>query len=187
MHEQITKVLILFPVPPTSQVPDNYEILFLQGGGTGQFASVPLNLTSGPDTIVDYLVTGTWSNKASLEAEKYAKVNYVVPKTNSYTSIAPRSEWKLSPNATYFYYTDNETVHGQLHSLCMQVFTMLYILLIGVEFPSVPEVNGVTLVCDMSSNFITRHVDISKFGLVYAGIQKNVGCAGLTVVIGMPF
>lgn len=98
-----------------SDVPESYEILFLQGGGTGQFAAVPLNLTSGKGDIVDYLVTGTWSNKAGLEAEKYATVNYVLPKTDSYTSIAPQSEWKLSSNATYFYYTDNETVHGQLH------------------------------------------------------------------------
>ena len=95
-----------------SQVPDNYDILFLQGGGTGQFAAVPLNLTTGPENVLDYVVTGVWSSKAATEAEKYAKVNYVLPKTDSYKTIAPTSEWKLSPNATYVYYTDNETVHG---------------------------------------------------------------------------
>lgn len=88
-------------------------MLFLQGGGTGQFAAVPLNLTSGPDDVVDYVVTGSWSSKAAKEAEKYATVNYPIPKTDSYTRIPPQAEWKLSPNATYLYYTDNETVHGQ--------------------------------------------------------------------------
>lgn len=96
----------------TSDVPENYDILFLQGGGTGQFAAVPLNLTAAREDVVDYLVTGTWSNKAAKEAEKYATVHYPLPKRDSYTSIPPVSEWTLSPNATYLYYTDNETVHG---------------------------------------------------------------------------
>ena len=95
-----------------SQVPDSHEVLLLQGGGTGQFAAIPLNLTSGKDDVVDYLVTGTWSNKAAKEAEKYVTVNYVVPKKDTFTSIPPKSEWNLSPNAVYVYYTDNETVHG---------------------------------------------------------------------------
>lgn len=145
-------------------VPENYAILFLQGGGTGQFAAVPLNLTTGKDNVVDYFVTGTWSNKAAKEAGKYATVHYTLPQTDSYVSIPPSNEWSLSPNATYVYYCDNETVHG-------------------IEFPSVPEVGGRTLVCDMSSNFLTRPIDFTKFGLVYAGIQKNAGCAGLCVVI----
>ncbi len=97
-----------------SAIPDDYQILFLHGGGTGQFAAVPLNLTSGKDDVVDYVVTGTWSNKAALEAEKYATVHYPFPKLESYTKIPPTSEWTLSPNATYLYYTDNETVHGGL-------------------------------------------------------------------------
>lgn len=95
-----------------SEIPEDYHILFLHGGGTGQFAAVPLNLTSGRDDVLDYVVTGTWSSKAAKEAEKYATVNYVLPKMDSYSSIPPRSEWSLSPNATYVYYTDNETVHG---------------------------------------------------------------------------
>ena len=94
-------------------VPDSYEILFLQGGGTGQFAAVPLNLTASKEDVVDYMVTGTWSNKAAKEAEKYATVHYVFPKVDRYTSIPPRSDWDFSPNATYVYYTDNETVHGR--------------------------------------------------------------------------
>lgn len=101
-------MLLLFP----SGVPENYVILFLQGGGTGQFAAVPLNLTTGKKDVVDYFVTGTWSNKAAKEAEKYATVHYTLPKTDSYIAIPPSNEWSLSPNATYVYYCDNETVHG---------------------------------------------------------------------------
>lgn len=96
----------------TSDVPDNYQVLFLQGGGTGQFAAVPLNLTRGTDDVVDYLVTGVWSSKAAKEAEKYATVHYTFPKTDSYIDIPAREQWTLSPNATYLYYTDNETIHG---------------------------------------------------------------------------
>lgn len=102
----------LHAMPFHSNIPEDYHILFLQGGGTGQFAAVPLNLTSGKDDVVDYLVTGVWSNKAAKEAEKYATVHYAIPKRDSYTSVPPSSEWALSPNATYVYYTDNETVHG---------------------------------------------------------------------------
>ena len=94
-------------------MPENYHILFLQGGGTGQFAAVPLNLTTGKEDVVDYLVTGTWSKKAANEAEKYATVHYPFPVMDTFTTIPPQSDWKLSPNATYLYYTDNETVHGE--------------------------------------------------------------------------
>ena len=96
-----------------SNIPGNYEILFLQGGGTGQFAAVPLNLTRGSEDVVDYLVTGQWSSKAAKEAEKYATVHYPFPKMESFTCIPPREEWQLSPNATYVYFCDNETVHGK--------------------------------------------------------------------------
>lgn len=162
--------------------------MFLQGGGTGQFAAIPLNLTAGKDDVVDYLVTGVWSKKAAQEAKKYATVNYPLPETDSYTTIPPQDQWKLSPNATYLYYADNETVHGAcvvLNHVFYVESLVVVLYLSGVEFPSVPDVPGVTLVCDMSSNFITRSVDVSKFGLIYAGVQKNVGCAGLVVVIGM--
>ncbi|TNM89492.1 hypothetical protein fugu_003726 [Takifugu bimaculatus] len=146
-------------------IPDNYQVMFLQGGGSGQFSGVPLNLIGLKEgRCADYLVTGTWSAKAAKEAEKYGKVNVVHPKLDSYTKIPDSSSWTLNPSASYVYYCCNETVHG-------------------VEFNFVPETNGVVLVSDMSSNFLSRPVDVSKFGLIYAGAQKNVGCAGVTVVI----
>ncbi|XP_035222544.1 phosphoserine aminotransferase-like [Stegodyphus dumicola] len=145
-------------------IPSNYKVLFLQGGGTGQFSAVPLNLISNSDDVADYIVTGAWSSKAAKEAEKYCKVNRVLPKTDVYTGIPDRSEWKLSSNARYVYYCANETIHG-------------------VEFDFVPETNGVPLVCDMSSNILTRPIDISKFGVIFAGAQKNAGIAGVTFVI----
>ncbi|KAI1900121.1 hypothetical protein AGOR_G00046760 [Albula goreensis] len=146
-------------------IPDNYKVMFLQGGGTGQFSAVPLNLIGlKEDRCADYLVTGTWSSKAAKEAEKYGKVNIVHPKLDSYTKVPDPSSWSLNPSASYVYYCCNETVHG-------------------VEFNFVPETKGVVLVSDMSSNFLSRPVDVSKFGLIFAGAQKNVGCAGVTVVI----
>ncbi|KAG7221372.1 hypothetical protein INR49_017248 [Caranx melampygus] len=135
------------------------------GCGSGQFSAVPLNLIGlKEDRCADYLVTGTWSSKAAKEAEKYGKVNIVHPKLDSYTKIPDSSCWTLNPSASYVYYCCNETVHG-------------------VEYNFVPETNGVVLVSDMSSNFLSRPVDVSKFGLIFAGAQKNVGCAGVTVVI----
>ncbi|XP_017267736.1 phosphoserine aminotransferase [Kryptolebias marmoratus] len=146
-------------------IPDNYKVLLLQGGGSGQFSAIPLNLIGlKEDRCADYLVTGTWSARAAKEAEKYGKINVVHPKLDSYTKIPDPSTWTLNPSASYVYYCCNETVHG-------------------VEFNFTPETNGVVLVCDMSSNFLSRPVDISKFGLIFAGAQKNVGCAGVTVVI----
>lgn len=145
------------------KVPDNYKILFMQGGGTGQFSAVAMNLI-GKTGSADYAVTGSWSLKAYKEAQKYGNANLVFPKPEKFTKIPPQSEWKLNPNASYLYYCDNETVDG-------------------VEFNFVPETNGIPLVCDMSSNFMSRSVDVSKFGLIFAGAQKNVGPAGVTVVI----
>ncbi|XP_058491133.1 phosphoserine aminotransferase [Solea solea] len=146
-------------------IPANYKVLFLQGGGSGQFSAVPLNLIGlKEDKCADYLVTGTWSAKAAKEAEKYGKVNIVHPKLDSYTKIPDPSSWTLNPSASYVYYCCNETVHG-------------------VEYNFTPETSGVVLVSDMSSNFLSRPVDVSKFGLIYAGAQKNIGCAGVTVVI----
>jgi len=147
------------------EIPDTFRVLFLQGGGTGQFAAVACNLMGlQPKGSADYIVTGSWSAKAAQEAEKYGKVNYVVPKTKKYTDIPDQSEWNLDPEASYVYYCDNETIHG-------------------LEFQFVPETNGVPLVCDMSSNILTRKIDFSKFGLIYAGAQKNIGCAGCTLVL----
>jgi len=146
-------------------IPDNYKVMFLQGGGTGQFSAIPMNLMDlKPGQTADYIVTGTWSAKAAVEAEKYGKVNMVIPKTKKYTSIPDPSTWNLSSDASYVYYCANETVHG-------------------VEFEFVPETNGVPLVCDMSSNILTRPVDVSKYGVIIAGAQKNIGCAGVTVAI----
>lgn len=99
------------------QIPDNYKVLLLQGGGTGEFAALPLNLTQSPDEVADYFVTGTWSQKSAKEAEKYLKVNYVLPKTSKYTEIPDESKWQLTPTASYVYYCDNETVHGTKHQL----------------------------------------------------------------------
>lgn len=95
------------------KVPANYKILLLQGGGTAQFAAIPINLTQSNDEVADYFVTGQWSNKAAKEAEKYVKVNRVLPKMDKFTGIPESSSWKLSDNASYVYYCDNETVHGK--------------------------------------------------------------------------
>lgn len=146
-------------------IPENYKVLFLQGGGSGQFSAIPLNLIGLKESkCADYIVTGAWSAKAAKEAEKYGKVNIVHPKLSSYTEIPDPNTWNLNPEASYVYYCANETVHG-------------------VEFQYIPDVNGAVLVCDMSSNFLSRPVDVSKFGLIFAGAQKNIGCAGVTVVI----
>lgn len=146
-------------------IPDNYKVLFLQGGGSGQFSAIPLNLMAlKSGHSADYIVTGSWSAKAAQEAEKYGTVNLVVPKKKKYTAIEDPSTWKLNPDASYVYYCANETIHG-------------------VEFQFVPQTSGVPLVCDMSSNFLSRHIDVSKFGVIFAGAQKNIGCAGVTVVI----
>ncbi|XP_032680392.1 probable phosphoserine aminotransferase [Odontomachus brunneus] len=143
-------------------IPDNYKVLFMQGGGTGQFAAIPLNIMN--TGTADYLVTGSWSAKAVKEAVKYGKVNMVLPKTTKYTGIPDPSTWNLDPNASYVYYCANETVHG-------------------IEFDYIPETNGIPLVADMSSNILTKPLDISKFAVIFAGAQKNIGPAGITVVI----
>lgn len=145
------------------KIPDTYSVLFLQGGGTGLFAAVAMNLMSRSGSA-DYIVTGSWSAKAAKEAEKYGKVNLVLPKRDKYLEIPDPSTWKLDPKASYVYYCDNETVNG-------------------VEFPYVPDSKGVPLVADMSSNFMSRPVDIEKFGVIFAGAQKNVGPAGVVMVI----
>uniref|UniRef100_A0A182PWA7 Phosphoserine aminotransferase n=1 Tax=Anopheles epiroticus TaxID=199890 RepID=A0A182PWA7_9DIPT len=144
-------------------VPDNYKILLMQGGGTGLFAAVAMNLI-GRTGKADYLVTGSWSSMAAKEAARYGKVNWVVPKQDKYTGIADPSQWKLDPEASYVYYCDNETIGG-------------------IEFASVPETNGVPLVVDMSSNMMSRRIDIKKYGVIFACAQKNIGPSGITLVI----
>ena len=146
------------------KVPDNYEILFLQGGATLQFAMTAMNLM--PRTgKADYAVTGSFSEKAMKEAKKYGEVNIAASSADAnHTYIPQQSELKLDPGASYFYYCDNNTVYG-------------------TEWNYVPEVGGVPLVCDMSSNIMSRPVDVSKYGIIIAGAQKNLAPAGVTVAI----
>jgi phosphoserine aminotransferase len=145
-------------------VPKNYKVLFLQGGATGQFAAIPMNLTQ-PDSVVDYVNTGAWSKKAIGEAKHYAKVNVAADAGEPYTSIPAPTTWKISDRATYLHYTPNETIGG-------------------VEFHFTPELkNGAALIADMSSTLLSRPIDVAKFGVIYGGAQKNVGPAGLTLVI----
>ncbi len=145
-------------------IPANYKVLFLQGGASSQFAMVPMNLLRGK-TSADYLNTGEWSKKAIKEAKKYGAVNVVASSEDKNFSYAPaQAQWKLDPNAAYVHYTSNETIGG-------------------VEMFWTPETGDVPLVSDMSSNILSRPIDVSKFGLIYAGAQKNIGPAGLTIVI----
>lgn len=145
-------------------IPANYKVLFLQGGAYSQFAMIPMNLLRGK-TRMDYVDTGDWSAKAIAEARRYGEVNVVASsKAGNYTSIPDVATWNCDPNAAYLHYVSNETIRG-------------------VEFDSVPDVGDVTLVTDMSSNILSRPVDVSRYGLIYAGAQKNIGPAGLTIVI----
>ena len=145
-------------------IPSNYKVLFLQGGASLQFAMVPMNLLRGKASA-DYLNTGEWSKKAIKEAKKYGAVNVIASSEDKNFSYAPaQSAWKLDPNAAYVHITQNETIGG------VEIFD-------NVDTGTVP------LVSDMSSNILSRPMDVSKFGLIYAGAQKNIGPAGLTIVI----
>lgn len=145
-------------------VPDNYKVLFLQGGATGQFAFVPLNLMPEGGSA-DYVVTGSWGKKAIKEAAKYGTANTAArPADDVFNHIPARADWKLDPGASYVHYTPNETIEG-------------------VEFHQVPDVGDVPLVGDFSSTFLSRPVNVAKHGVLYAGAQKNAGPAGLTMVI----
>ena len=146
------------------KVPTNYKVLFLQGGATTQFAMVPLNLL-GDRKSADYINTGQWSKKAIGEAKKFATINIAASgEASNFTTIPPRAEWKLNPEAAYVHYTANETIGG-------------------VEFHSIPDVGDVPLVTDASSTLLSRPLDISRFALVYAGAQKNFGPSGLALAI----
>ena len=145
-------------------IPANYKVLFLQGGASSQFAMVPMNLYRGKASA-DYLNTGEWSKKAIKEAKKYGAVNVVASSEDKNFTYAPTQDaWKLDPNAAFVHYTPNETIGG-------------------VEIFWTPETGEVPLVADMSSTILSRVIDVSKFGLIYAGAQKNIGPAGLTIVI----
>lgn len=152
-------------------VPGNYKILFLQGGGIGENAIVPLNLVGrkSQPAVVDFVNTGSWSSKSIKEAKKYAQVNVAASsEAQKFTSIPPRETWKLSKNAAYVHICTNETIDG-------------------VEFQYTPEVaadtDGAPLVADMSSHILSREIDVSRYGVIFGGAQKNIGPAGLTLVI----
>ncbi len=145
-------------------IPDNYKVLFLQGGASSQFAMIPLNLLGDRDSA-DYLNTGMWSKKAIAEAKHYCTVNIAADTSEGgFTTVPTQESLKLNPDAAYVHYTPNETIGG-------------------VEFDYIPETGGVPLIADMSSTILSRPIDISRFGMIYAGAQKNIGPAGLTIVI----
>jgi phosphoserine aminotransferase len=145
-------------------VPAHYKVLFLQGGATLQFGMVPMNLLSGKKAA-DYVYTGEWSKKAIKEASRFCEVNVAASSEDKNFSYAPeQSKWNLNPRAAYVHYTSNETIGG-------------------VEFHWIPDPGKVPLVADASSHILSRPLDVSKFGLIYAGAQKNIGPAGLTIVI----
>lgn len=145
-------------------VPDNYHILFLQGGASTQFSMVPLNLI-GKTGKADYAVTGNFSNIAYKEAKKYGAINLAASSEDQgHTYIPAQDQLSLDPEASYFHYCANNTIYG-------------------TEWQYVPNTGDVPLVCDMSSNFLSRVVDVSKYGIIYGGAQKNLAPAGLTIVI----
>jgi len=148
-------------------VPEKYKVILAQGGATLQFSSVPLNML-GTKTTADYLITGQWGEKAHKECNKFATGQVACnTKATKFKSIPNKEEWKLDPEAAYVHYCDNETVNG-------------------VEFSYTPDVGSVPLVADMSSNFVSRPINFSKHAVVYAGVQKNLGPAGMCVNIVNP-
>ncbi|MFZ5561327.1 MAG: 3-phosphoserine/phosphohydroxythreonine transaminase [Pseudomonadota bacterium] len=144
-------------------IPCNYRVLFLQGGASLQFAQIPMNLLRGRNTA-DYVNTGMWSGKAIAEAKKYCDVNVVASdEHNKFRGVPAFDTWQLNPEAAYLHYAENETIHG-------------------VQFNYVPDA-AVPLVADFSSSLLSQPLDVSRFGLIYAGAQKNIGPAGIVVVI----
>ena len=145
-------------------VPPEYKVLFLAGGATLQFASIPLNLTRPGDTV-DYVLTGNWGKKALSEARRYCNVHVAADAgAQGYTHAPPSGEWTLSRAPAYVHYTPNETIHG-------------------VEYHAIPDVGETPLVADFSSSILSRPLDVARFGAIYAGAQKNIGPAGLGLVI----
>lgn len=145
-------------------VSDDYAVLFLQGGASSQFSMIPMNLLRDK-SHADYFNTGIWSEKAIAEASRYTRVNVVADaKSSHYQTIPDKASWQFSADAAYVHYTPNETIHG-------------------IEFAEIPEVGSTPLVADMSSTILSRPVEVNRFGLIYAGAQKNIGPAGLCIVI----
>ncbi|MGZ8226781.1 MAG: 3-phosphoserine/phosphohydroxythreonine transaminase [Methylococcaceae bacterium] len=145
-------------------IPENYKVLFLQGGASAQFSFIPQNILNGK-TRACYVKTGAWSEKAIKDAQAYCDVLVSASSEASrFTTIPDFSSWQVDEEAAYLHYTSNETIHG-------------------VEFPQLPDSYGLPLVSDMSSNILSRRIDVSQYGLIYAGTQKNMGPAGVTIVI----
>ncbi len=145
-------------------IPDNYKCLFLQGGAFGQFAAIPMNLAA-EGAPIDFLKTGDWSAKAISEAKKYATARVIADESaDNYTKAPAAGSYQVGADAAYLHYTPNETIRG-------------------VEFNYVPDAGDVPLVADLSSTILSRPIDVSKFGLIYAGAQKNMGPSGMCVVI----
>lgn len=146
-------------------IPDNYKILFCQGGARGQFAAVPMNIL-GEKGCADYFESGYWSRCAAIEAGKYGEITNqcILEKKNGLTAVKPISEWKLSPNSDYIHYCQNETIEG-------------------VAVYDEPALRDKIVVCDFSSSLLSRPLDVRRYGIIYAAAQKNIGPAGLTIVI----
>jgi len=147
-------------------IPDNYKVLFCHGGGRGQFAAVPLNLL-GDKLDADYILTGQWSKSAVVEAKKHARIketNIMQTSAEGNISVTPCADWEINAGTAYVHYCPNETIEG-------------------IEIFDTPETGVVPLVADMSSTILSRPIDVSKFGLIYAGAQKNIGPSGLAIVI----
>lgn len=145
-------------------IPDDYAVLFLQGGATQHFAQIPMNLAGEGDSA-DYIVNGHWGKKAAGEAAPYVKVRVAADsEATAYRALPPRDGWQLDPRAAYVHYTSNETIHG-------------------VQHHAVPDVGTVPLVVDMSSDILSAPLDVRRYGLIYAGAQKNIGPSGLVLMI----
>jgi phosphoserine aminotransferase len=146
-------------------LPEEYHVLFLQGGASLQFSQVPMSFLRGTGRSADYIVTGSWAKRALAEAQREGSVRIVWDgKADNYSRVPKPGECEIDPNAAYVHFTSNETIQG-------------------VQFPAEPEVGDVPLVCDASSDFLSRPIDVRRYGLIYAGAQKNVGPAGVTIVI----
>ncbi len=144
-------------------IPDNYKVLFIQGGATLQFAMIPINLMI--NGVADYIVAGSWSKKAAEEAKKYGRMNVIATSADrNYTYIPDGSDLPIDTDADYLYICENETIHG-------------------TTYPKLPNTKGKVLVADQSSMFLSRPCNVSDYGMIYAGVQKNVGPAGMTIVI----
>lgn len=145
-------------------IPDNYKVLFMQGGASQQFAQIPLNLLP-ENGVADYIDTGIWSGKSAKEAAHFGKVNIAATgKVHNYFDIPAQNEWQLSKDAAYVHYATNETIGG-------------------VQFDWIPETNGIPLVADMSSDILSRPINVADYGMIYAGAQKNIGPSGILIGI----